>query len=305
MLMAHSRCSRSLLLLLVSMTASVLPTSLVAVVRADAANTSLAMVSPGPMAVTPAGVLYVASGRALFRLDGQTFSPVARAARVIRSAVASTDGSIFVGEPGLVQRVTPGGRLTSILHVGLTGLGQGPRGSIYVVSSGAVDRLVGRRLVRVVRASQFIGLPRVPPKASDIGFANVATDAAGDTYLTAGAVGNSLFEVTSRGRARYLGPARSAGGMPSSLTEGSGGRVFLGVQNAILWVSHGRVGVLRSFSNGAVKGFVGTFAPSYVAASLSRRLPLYADATGNGFSNDKGIIAIYPDHRIVTLWVHR
>lgn len=301
----NARCSRLLLLLLVSITASILPMTVAAVVGADAANTARVMVTPGPMAVTPAGVLYVASGQELFRLHGRTFAPVARAARVIRSVVAPSDSSIFVGEPGLVQRVTPDGTVTTILRVSLTGLGQGPRGSIYVVTSGAVDHLVGHRLVPVVRASEFAGLARVPPKASDIGFANVAMDAAGNAYVTAGAVGNSLFEVTSHGRARYVGPARSAGGMPSSLTEGSGGRVFLGVQNAILWVSRGRLGTFLTFSHGAVNGFVGTFAPSYVAASLAPQRPLYADATGNGFSNDKGIIAIYPDHRIVTLWVHQ
>ncbi len=43
-----------------------------------------------------------------------------------------------------------------ILRVSLIGLGQGPRGSIYVVSSGAVDCLVGHRLVPVIRASQFV-----------------------------------------------------------------------------------------------------------------------------------------------------
>ena len=301
----NSWYSRPSLLLLATMAASILPTTLAAVVGADAADTARVMVTPGPMAVTPAGVLYVASGRELFRLHGRTFAPVAQAARVIRSVVAPSDSSIFVGEPGLLQRVAPDGTVTTILRVSLTGLGQGPRGSIYVVTSGAVDHLVGHRLVPVVHAGQFAGLPRVPPMASDIGFANVAIDAAGNTYLTTGAVGNSLFEVTSHGRARYVGPARSAGGMPSSLTEGSGGRVFLGVQNAILWVSRGRIGTFLSFSDGAVKGFVGTFAPSYVAASLARRRPLYADATGNGFSNDNGIIAIYPDHRIVTLWVHQ
>jgi len=141
---------------------------------------------------------YVASGQELFRLHGRTFAPVARAARVIRSVVAPSDSAIFVGEPGLVQRVTPDGTVTTILRVSLTGLGEGPRGSIYVVTSGAVDHLVGHRLVPVVRASQFAGLPRVPPKASDIGFANVAIDAAGNAYVTAGAVGN----ISSRSRAR-------------------------------------------------------------------------------------------------------
>lgn len=300
-----SRYSRSLSLFLATMMAIILPMTFGGAVMADAANTSVAMTNPGPMAVTSTGVLYVASGRELFRLDGRTFTPVARAARVIRCAVASSDGSIFIGETGILQRVMPDGAISTVIHVGLTGVGQGPHGSIYVVTNGMIDRLVGRRLVPVIRAAQFVGLARVPSNPSEIGFANVAIDASGTTYITAGGVGNSLFEVTSRGRARYLSPARSAHGIPSSLTTGSDGRVFLGVQNAILWVSQGRIGVYLSFSEGAVKGFSGTFAPSYVAASTYPRSPLYADATGNGFSNDRGVIAIYPDHSIAVLWVHR
>ena len=278
---------------------------LTAPIAATAFGPSVELTTPGPMAVTPSGTLYVASGRELFRLSGRRFVPVARVARVIRSATAASDGSIFVGEVGLLQRVMPDGSVGTVAHMNVSGLGRGPHGTIYAVTNASVSRVMGRHVVAVVRASQFAGLSHVPTEVKFFDFANVAVDGSGYTYVTAMGVGFSLFEVTPGGLARYVGPARSGGGAPSALTDWSHGRVYFGVQNAILWVKNGRVGGFQTFSSGAVKGFNGAFAPSYLAASATPGGPLYADAVGNGFSNDTGIIAIYPDHRLVTLWAHK
>lgn len=280
--------------------------SLTGPIVAAATGTPVEMNTPGPLAVTPTGVLFVASGRELFRLSGRRFVPVARAPEVIRSAVASSDGSIFVGEARLLQRVMPDGSVGTVAHMHVSGLGRGPHGTIYVVTNAAVSRVMGHEVVPVVRASQFAGLAHVPVEVSAIDFANVAVDASGNTYISAVGVGYSLFEITRGGRARYVAPARAGGGFPSSLTAGSDGRVYLGVQNSVLWVSNGRVGGFMSFPKGAIKGFSGAFAPTYLAASGAPGGPLYADAVnGNGFGNESGVITIYPGHRVVTLWVHK
>ncbi len=278
-------------------------TSLSLATPAVAVGGATGFAHPGPLAEAPTGRLYVASGRALFEWRGREPVVIARGASRIESVVVATDGSIYLGEQNLLQRVAPSGQVSTVARIQVTGLGRGLRGSIYVVSDAAVSRLDGHQLVPVVRRSQFKGITQVPLQLSVLDFANVAFDAHDNIYVTASGVGFGLFEVTSSGRARYVGPARSGGGSPASLTEGAGGRIYLGVQNSVLAVDEGRISVFRSFPVGAVKGISGAFAPRYVAASMSPGSPVYADASGgNGFSNDSAIVAIYPDGRVVTMW---
>lgn len=269
------------------------------------AASSASMTTPGPMAVTPAGTLYVASGREMYRFNGGAFTPVARSARPIESMASSRSGFIYLGEGNLLQVLTPTGTVTTVTHTQVSGLGNGPGGDIMVVSYSGVARLVGRHLVRVVRASQFAGLKGAPKDVGAFNFGNVAVNGSGDIFLSALGVGWSLYEVSRAGRARYVGVARGAGGIPSPLVESQGGHVFLGVQNSIETVKGLKILGFQSFSLGSVPCVNGTFAPAYLAASSESAGPIYADTVkGQGWSSNSAVIAVYPDHRVVTLWVH-
>ena len=301
--MSHSTRRRHRALGYATMTLTLVPLAL-AGLPATASGNSAAFGQPGPLAVSRTGQVYVASGRELYRLNGDRPVPVAKAAGTIECVVASDSGAIYLGERDQLQKVSPTGHVSVVTRAHVTGLGRGPQGSTYVVTNAAVSRLVNQQLVPVVRRSQFVGVSHVPTQISALTFANVALDAHGNTYITASGIGFSLFEVTRSGNVRYIGPAR-AGGSPASMTEGPGGRVYIGVQNSILTADAGHLGGFRSFAAGAVKGLTGALAPRYIAASTAPGSPLYADADGqNGFSNDAAIVRINSDHRVVTLWSH-
>jgi hypothetical protein len=74
-------------------------------------------------------------------------------------------------------------------------------------------------------------------------------------------------------------------------------------QNAIYQVDGGGISLLQGFSGGTVPKYHGTFLPAFIASSGVIGSPLYADADGgNGFSMDSAIIAVYPKHRVLSLW---
>ena len=257
--------------------------------------------APGPLAVTRSGTLYVASGSQLYKLSGRHLEAVARASHEIQSAVAVANGTIYLGEASALQAVSPNGAVTTVAQVAVAGLGFGPHGTLDVVTDNALERLVGDKLEPVARAAQFHGLRGVPVGGLDFG--NVAADGAGDLYISASGIGFNLYELTRTGHARFISPFRGANGKPAPLTIGPDGVVFGEWQNAIYQADGDGISAFQGFSGGTVPDYHGTFLPAFIAASRVSGSPLYADADGgNGFSMDSAIIAIYPKHRIVSLW---
>ena len=184
----------------------------------------------------------------------------------------------------------------------MAGLGLSRQRALYVVTDNEVEHFVGDELKPVVRAAQFKGLSGVPPLGS-LGLGNVDADGAGDLYISGTGDGYNLYELTKTGHARFVSPFRGANGKPAPLSIGPDGVVYGEWQNAIYQVDGGGISLLQGFSGGTVPKYHGTFLPAFIASSGVIGSPLYADADGgNGFSMDSAIIAVYPKHRVVSLW---
>jgi len=237
----------------------------------------------------------------LYKLNGRRLEAIARTPQEILSAVAVANGTIYLGEANALQAVSPIGVVTTVAHLSVGGLGLGPHGTLYVVTDNAVERFVGNELKPVARAAQFNGLPRVPVGGLELG--SVDADGAGDLYISASGIGYSLYELTRTGHARFVSPFRGANGKPAPLSIGPGGVVYGEWQNAVFEADGAGISLFQGFSGGTVPNYGGAFLPAFIAASGVTGAPLYADADGgNGFSMDSAIIAIYPKHRVVSLW---
>lgn len=259
--------------------------------------------TPGPLAVAPNGALYVASGRELYEMRDERLVPFVSAHRTILSTVAGDGGTVYLGESDALQSVSPSGVVATVARVGVGGLGSGPSGAIYVVVNNAIERLAGHKLVLVAKAAKFNGLSGVPTAVGgELGLGSVVADGKGDLYVSGEGVGFNLYELTATGKARFVSPFRGANGKPAPLSVGPQGVVYGEWQNAIYEADGGGILPYQGFQMGTVPEVTGVFLPAFIAASTHVGSPLYADSTGgNGFGGS-GIIAIYRNHHIVTLW---
>jgi hypothetical protein len=238
---------------------------------------------PGPLAETVNGTLYVASGAELYKLVGARLEPFVRASGQIGSAVATETGTVYLGETFGLQAVSP-------------------RGTINVVVNNEIERLVDDKFSLVVNATRFKGLRDVP-SLGGLELGNVAADGAGDLYISAAGDGYDLYELTKAGTARFVSPFRGANGKPAPLSVGPDGVVYGEWQTGIDEMNGGGISAYQDFSTGSVSQISGVFLPAFIAASAKNGYPLYTDAIGeDGFSNYSAIIAIEPNHRVVTLW---
>jgi hypothetical protein len=146
--------------------------------------------TPGPLAVTPNGVLYVASGQELYKLVDERLVPFVSAGQTIDSTVAGDGGTIYLGGSDALQSVSPDGAVTTVARLAVGGLGSGPSGAIYVVVNNDIERLVGDKLILVVKATKFDGLSGVPtPVGAELGLGTVVGDGKGDLYVSGEGVG--------------------------------------------------------------------------------------------------------------------
>jgi len=243
----------------------------------------------------------VASGSELYKMSGSRLEPFARASTAIGSAVAVANGTIYLGEATRLQAVSESGAVTTVARVQVGGMGLGPKGVLYVVIGNDIEQLVDQRFAVVATAAQFKGLPGVP--VGGLGLGSVTADGAGDLYISASGIGFNLYELTKSGRARYISGFRGANGKTAPLSVGPHGVVYGEWQNAIYQADGGGISLYLDFTARTVSDIGGTFLPAFIAAPATTGSPLYAVADGeNGWSADSAIVAIYPGHRVTTLW---
>ena len=258
--------------------------------------------APGPLAVTETGTLYVASGSQLYKLSGRRFEAFARAcfSNPERSRCSQRHRL-----PGGGKRAA--GRLAERNGHDGSAAGRGRPGAQPAKGSLRGDRQRGRALRR--RRAQA-RCPRWRSSRAcrecrrlEVLVWETWTQTAPATS-TSVALETATASTSSRRRAMPALSARSGGRRQAApLSIGPDGVVYGEWQNAIYQVDGGGISLLQGFSGGTVPKYHGTFLPAFIASSGVIGSPLYADADGgNGFSMDSAIIAVYPKHRVVSLW---
>ena len=211
--------------------------------------------SPGPLAVSPTGTLYLldeGSDRVLRLLPSGKFAVLAGSSRPgfsgdggpatradLRLNGASTiavgpDGSVYVADTGNdgVRAVAPDGTIRTLVRVSRpTGLAIGPHAQLYIGASGLFRLpLAGGRLQKL--AGGLVGGRSGPRPLTNhevmeshfsSAYGDIAVDRKGDVFE---ANFPQLYERTAAGRLRFLGDGFRAGGGAGQLAVGPGGNVY-------------------------------------------------------------------------------
>lgn len=203
--------------------------------------------SPGPLAVSPGGILYVVdedrvlrllpsekfavfagSGRRGFSGDG---GPATRAElRLGGSIVVGADGTVYIADTGnnRVRAVAPDGVIRTLVRVSRpVGLAIG-HGRLYIGANYLYSMpLRGERLRRLAgwtgQAAVMTSHQIMESHFSNT-YGDIAVDRAGDVFV---ANFPQLYERTAAGRLRFLGNGFRASGA-GKLTDGPGGNVYEG-----------------------------------------------------------------------------
>ncbi len=300
-----------------------------------------ALQRPGALAISPTGTLYVADDATnrVLRLEpdgrfvvvagtgrlGHVETGPAAASRLQRlgQLAFAPNGTLYLSDGRYVQAVSSSGTLTTVAGDGrpaqladqisngaparraglpqVTGLTVGPAGMLYLSTGTQILRLHDGRLFVVADRRRFAGLPRSTLRGEGLILGNLAFDARGDLYVSVSGVGFALYELSTSGRARYVGPLRRGGGNTSSLAAAPGGTVVADWQNSIVRIAGARIEGLVSFSRGTAPGVKETFLPNDLAVAPNGAI--VADADGeNGWSTTSAIVELEPHRHVVTLW---
>lgn len=272
-------------------------------VPTGAATSTLGSINPpGPIAVSPSGMLYVASGSTVYKQTSDGFERFAGASGAINSSIVSPAGVLYLGENSRLQAVSPVGVVTTVAHLSVSGLALGPSNSFYVAANDDVFRFAEGKFTIVATPGDFSHLEGVPA-AGHLGFGDIAADGTGDLYVSAMGIGYNLYEISHDGHASFVSPFRGGNGKPAVLTSAPNGDVYGAWQTRIYSADGGGITRYDTFKQGSVGDIGGTFLPAFIPASPRIGGPIYADADGeNGFAAKSAIIAIYPDKRIATIW---
>jgi hypothetical protein len=253
-----------------------------------------APVSPGALAVAPAGGLYVADGnRVLERLPSGRFVVYAAGLKHV-GGIAVHDRTLYVAESDRVVAIERGAPRTVFRIPSPTAVTFDAKGRLVVASSGWGE---------VVRGSTVLAGRRTGPQGiapgSDDGANGIAYDHAGDLFL-AGSNTKTLLMVDARGRMRL--PVGLRGFYPrgaGGIVTGPGGLVYaMNTQDVDELSPHG-VRRVFTFANRTVDGVHG-FLPDGIAVASNG--VIYLDtALGNGWTNRSAIVAL-KNGRVRVLW---
>jgi hypothetical protein len=213
----------------------------------------------GPLAVGPAGALYVSAPirhQVLVRLTNGRFRVVAGNGRVgfagdggpateaelsdVSGMAFAPDGDLYLADGNRVRAVNEAGVIDTIAGNGHSGsvangtpalsapLGSvasiafSPNGVLYIATSHSVTS----QLLRLTSTGDLDSVTAIlPPGQVQMpgaldGYGSIAVDSEGDVYASATFDGWSVFRISPDGLARYLGYARRSGGNTAIVQRG-------------------------------------------------------------------------------------
>lgn len=289
----------------------------------------------GPLAVSPAGALYVVDGadRVLVRLANGGFQRVAgdgtagfsgdggSALSAELSAVAAIafapNGDLYLADGGRVRWVDRSGIIHTLAgtggpaapvttgtparaaHLGtVTSVAFSPGGQLYVTTTTQLLRVFsgGSPVLVPIPATLAPGGTLAPGAITS--FASLAVDGQGDIVASSAFDGWSVFRIAPGGAATYLGHARRSGGSPAVVQRGPDG--VIEVADGAEVSTAGVAQLQPAFSLAGVPGITGFVFPSFFA--LAPDGTCYADNLGPpAFEPVQQIVAV-AGGRGTSLW---
>jgi WD40 repeat protein len=289
-------------------------------------GSSVALHSPGPLAVSQSNLLYVVDAsqhRVIARLAGGEFYDVAGngtsgfsgdggpAVKAQLSSVSdiafAPNGDLYIADGGRVRAIDGNGIIYAVVGDGLSGgrvlpgtpaqsahlgtvqaIAFSPNGQLYIATSRQILRMSAAGLLEPVKALITTG----PAKGTSLTeFSSIAVAANGNVFVSTASTGWSVYRITA-GRATYVGYARRSGGNPAVLQRGAGGQIVADDGPNLLVVRGNRLVTMWSVNQ--VPGISNFIFMNYFAVTPGGGID--ADNLGPGLDRYQQIVQVSVGH---------